>query len=66
MVQDVKETATRERKPSNVSRITADTKIELVKKAIEMAQKGDFSGVAAMAQVEANTLRQVRAKKLES
>jgi hypothetical protein len=66
MVQDVKETTTRERKPARVSKIIADTKRELVKKAIEMAQKGDFSGLAAMAQVEANGQREARAKNLEN
>lgn len=43
---------TRVRKPAHVSRITTEQKRELVKLAVEMAQKRDFSGISAMAELE--------------
>ena len=49
-------TETKTKKPVAISRITNTQKISLVEKAIEMAVNGDFSGVAAMAQVETNML----------
>ena len=42
----------RVRKPARVSKITIDQKRDLVKKALEIALEGDFSGISAMAQLE--------------
>ncbi len=52
-----KESTTRTRKPTVISRMTNTQKQVLVKKSIELAENGDFSGVAAMAHVEANILK---------
>ena len=42
------------RKPGLISKITWEQMQELVKKALEMAQQGDFSGISAMAAQERN------------
>lgn len=47
----------RTRRPAFISRMTIRQKQTLVSKAIELAEEGDFSGVSAMALVEANQLK---------
>ena len=52
MDQDLTQESGRVRKPARISKMTSAQKQELVKKAIEMAENGDYSGVVAMAAVE--------------